>query len=205
MKYMSDGRENLDEVDLTVFDKRLASLIRSQTPLAKDSRNGYFFSLCRSIIGQQVSVAAASAIFGRLKTETDMQPSKVAGLSDQQMRAIGLSRQKITYIRDLASHFNDNPNVYNHLDSLPDPEVIAELIAVKGIGVWTSQMFLIFTLDRPDVFPVDDVGIQNAMKLLYEWKDLPSKAELIKLSEKWQPYRTTACLHLWESLRNKPI
>ena len=133
-----------------------------------------------------------------------MEPANVVALSDEELRAVGLSRQKAGYIRDLAHHFTIDPAIYNHLNELNDEDVIADLTAVKGIGTWTAQMFLMFTLGRPDVFAPDDVGLQRAMMQLYKWGTLPHKKELVLVSEKWRPYRTIACLHLWHSLDAKP-
>jgi DNA-3-methyladenine glycosylase II len=192
------------EYRLQKLDAQLGRLIKLQKPLVHKPRSNYFYSLSRSIVSQQVSVAAAATIFGRLEAATDLDPNKVAALNEEQVKAIGLSRQKAGYIKDLARHFIDNPKVYNHLGKLPDDEVIAELTAVKGIGVWTAQMFLMFTLVRLDVFAPDDVGLQRAMMQLYGWRNLPPKAQLEKTAERWRPYRTVACWHLWQSLDNKP-
>lgn len=192
------------EKELQILDPRIGELIKLQAPLVYKPRTNYFFSLCRSIVGQQVSVAAAATIFARLETATDMDPKKVVKLSETQIKAIGLSRQKAGYIKDLAQHFVDNPEVYNHLGQLSDEEVIDDLTAVKGIGVWTAQMFLMFTLVRLDVFAPDDIGLQRAMKNLYGWKSVPKKDKLEKTAELWRPYRTVACWHLWQSLRNTP-
>ena len=192
------------EKELQGLDSKLGTLIELQKPLLHKPRTNYFFSLCRSIIGQQVSVAAAATIFGRLEAATDIDPTKIAKLSESAIKAIGLSRQKAGYIKDLAQHFVDDPQVYNHLGQLPDEEVIADLTAVKGIGVWTAQMFLMFTLVRLDVFAPDDIGLQRAMKQLYGWKIVPSKEKLERTAERWRPYRTVACWHLWHSLDNEP-
>jgi len=164
------------------------------------SRGDYFYSLCRSIIGQQISTAAARAIFNRFEASGGIDPLRLLALSEYKLKAIGLSKQKIAYLKDLAAHFAKNPKIYNHLDALPDDAVIAELINIKGVGVWTAQMFLMFTLLRIDVFTPDDVGIQRAMLKLYGWKKLPSKGELIAFAERWRPYRTIACWHLWKSI-----
>jgi DNA-3-methyladenine glycosylase II len=192
------------EAELPKLDARLGELIELQKPLLHQPRTNYFFSLCRSIVGQQVSVAAAATIFGRLEAATGLDPKKAVTLTEEQIKAIGLSRQKAGYIKDLAQHFVDNPDVYNHLGKLSDEEVIADLTAVKGIGVWTAQMFLMFTLVRLDVFAPDDVGIQRAMMRLYGWKSQPKKDKLEKTAERWRPYRTVACWHLWQSLDNTP-
>ena len=191
----------LAEKELIKLDPKLGELIKLQTPIVHKPKTNYFHSLCRSIVGQQVSVAAATTIFGRLESATGIDPAKIAKLSEEQIKAIGLSRQKAGYLRDLAQHFVDNPEVYNHLGQLPDEEVIADLTAVKGIGTWTAQMFLMFTLVRLDVFAPDDIGLQRAMKELYGWKTTPSYKKLEKTAEQWRPYRTVACWHLWASLR----
>jgi len=193
------------EIKLAELDTRLGALIKLQRPLTLRPRGGYFFSLCRSIIGQQVSVASASAIFGRLEAATGLDPAAVAHLTDEAARAIGLSRQKTSYVRDLARHFMDNPAVYNHLERSSNEAVITELTIIKGIGVWTAQMFMMFTLRRLDVFAPDDVGLQRAMKQLYGWDILPDKSALAGITERWRPYRTVACWHLWESLHNAPV
>ncbi len=192
------------EGELEKLDPVLGKIIELQKPIVHAPRSDYFFSLCRSIVGQQVSMAAASTIFGRFEEITKLDPNKVINLTDEQVKQIGLSRQKTGYLKDLAAHFAADPAVYNHLDKLPDDEVIAELTAIKGIGTWTAQMFLMFTLTRLDVFAPDDVGIQRAMMNLYGWEKLPDKQVLLENSEKWRPYRTVACWHLWRSLANTP-
>ncbi len=149
-------------------------------------------------------MASASAIFGRLEVATDLDPASVAALADESARAIGLSRQKTAYVRDLARHFVDNPDLYGHLDQSSDEEVIAELTIIKGIGVWTAQMFLMFTLRRLDVFAPDDIGLQRAMKQLYGWDSVPSRRELEAASDRWRPHRTVASLHLWQSIETTP-
>lgn len=192
------------EAELIRIDPQIGKLIELQRPVIRVPRDGYFFSLCRSIIGQQVSVAAAAAIFARFEAATGVEPQAVLSLDDTQVKEIGLSKQKTVYLRDLAQHFVDDPDVYNHLEQATDEEVIAELTAVKGVGKWTAQMFLMFTLSRLDVFAPDDVGIQNGMKLLFGWDELPSRKELESIAERWRPYRTVACWHLWRSLDNTP-
>ena len=192
------------EAALVHLDPVLGDLIMRQEPITRSARDDYFTSLCRSIIGQQVSVAAATTIFGRLETITKLQHSAVAGITDEQIKQIGLSRQKTSYLRDLAGHFVENPKIYDHLDQLTDDDIILELTAIKGIGVWTAQMFLMFTLQRPDVFAPDDGGLQRAMQRLYGWDTIPPKQALVLTAEKWRPYRTVACWHLWRSLDNTP-
>lgn len=192
------------ETALKKADPLLGRLIKTQRLVLPEPRTDYFASLARSIIGQQVSVAAARAIALRFTEQTNMEPAHAAALTDETAKIIGLSRQKSGYIRDLARHFVENPGIYNHLESLPDDKVIAELTTVKGIGIWTAQMFLMFTLARPDVFAPDDAGLQRAMLQLYGWDTLPPKKELAATAQRWQPYRTVASLHLWHSLDNNP-
>lgn len=192
------------ETELIKLDPVLGKLIELQKPIVYEPRTDYFFSLCRAIVGQQVSVAAAAAIFGRLEQATKIDPIAIVELSDDEIKAIGLSRQKTSYIHDLAEHFIDDPKIYNHLDKLSDDEVIEDLTKIKGIGVWTAQMFAMFTLGRLDIFAVDDIGLQRAIKQLYGWTDKPSKDKFTEAADKWRPYRTVACWHLWKSLRNTP-
>lgn len=201
---MTEDTIRIAEAALMRADPLLGKLVSTQKLVLSEPRGDYFAALARSIIGQQVSVAAARTIAGRFEEKTGYDPARAAALDEEAIRAIGLSRQKAGYIRDLAQHFVTNPAVYNHLETLSDDEVIADLTAVKGIGVWTAQMFLMFTLARPDVFAPDDAGLQRAMLKLYGWDTLPAKKELAALAEKWQPYRTVACLHLWHSLDNAP-
>ena len=202
---MTDADIATAEDTLMELDPKLGELIALQRPVAARHRGGYFESLCRSIIGQQVSVASAAAIYGRFEALTSLDPVKVAALDEIGMKQIGLSRQKLSYLHDLAEHFVEKPDIYDHLEQSTDDEAIVELTAIKGIGVWTAQMFLMFTLGRPDIFAPDDVGLQNAMKRLYGWDVVPKKAELASFAERWAPYRSVACLHLWESLHNTPI
>lgn len=189
---------------LIKIDPLLGRLIARQTIVRSSRPRNYFEALCRSIIGQQVSVKAAETIYGRFVETTKLKPESVRKLTEEEVKQIGLSRQKTSYLKDLADHFYKDSAVYNHLDSLNDDEVIKELTAVKGIGPWTAQMFLMFTLNRPDVFAPDDVGLQNAMMKLYKWETLPSRSELLLHAETWSPYRTTASFHLWHSLDNAP-
>lgn len=193
------------ERQLADKDPKLGELVKLQGHIYHPPRTNYFLALCRSIVGQQISVAAATTIFDRLEQQTGLRPEKVVKLTEKQIKQIGLPPQKAKYIKDLARHFVDNLEVYNHLGQLSDEEVIADLTAVKGIGVWTAQMFLMFTLGRLDVFAPDDIGLQRAMKNLYGWKKMPDRKKLEMVAEKWRPYRTVACWHLWRSLRKTPV
>lgn len=193
-----------EELALSERDPDMAALIRRNGHIARAPREDYFASLASSIIGQQISVKAAAKILERFKTATNMEPSVVAHLSEDQSKAIGLSGQKYKYLTDLAEHFVRDSMVFNHLDTLGDDEVIAELTKVKGIGVWTAQMFLMFTLVRLDVFAPDDRGLQLGIKKLYSLSEVPGRSELEAIAVKWAPYRTVASWHLWHSLDNEP-
>lgn len=193
------------EAELQTLDPVLGALIRTQPSLDRYRAGTYFGNLTRSIVGQQVSVKAAAAIYGRFEAATQLDPHKVITLSIEDLRALGLSRSKAAYITDLAKHFVKDAAVFDHLDALTDEEVIADLTSVKGIGVWTAQMFLMFTLGRLDVFAPDDVGLQRGIQKLYGLEAVPPKAELIAIADKWRPYRTVASWHLWHSLDNAPV
>lgn len=185
-------------------DSILRKVITENGSIAFRPERDYFEALASSIISQQISVKAAASIFARFKTQTKLKPERVVSLNEDETKAIGLSGQKARYLKDLADHFVQDSAVFNHLDSLNDDEVISELTRVKGIGVWTAQMFLIFTLHRPDVFAPDDRGLQLAIQKLYGFSKLPGRAELEEFAARWAPYRSIACLHLWHSLDNEP-
>lgn len=185
-------------------DPTLGQVIERSGSLLPRPVRGNYEALARSIIGQQISVKAAANIFGRFQEVTGLRPELAVELTSQQIKLIGLSGQKANYLQDLARHFVEDPNIYDHLDTLDDEAVIAELNRVKGVGVWTAQMFLMFTLQRPDIFAPGDRGLQLAIERIY---DLPAKAseqQLQTFAKRWQPHRTTASLHLWQSLNNTP-
>ncbi len=165
-----------------------------------------FGVLVQAIIGQQVSVAAARSVRGRLETHFGVwppPPSALASASDEALRSCGLSRQKASYTRDLASRVDTGSLVLDALERHDDAEVTTALTAVKGIGTWTADMFLIFHLDRPDVLPVGDLGVRRAVERAYGVPDL-SPARLAEIAEPWRPYRSIASLYLWESLDSAP-
>jgi DNA-3-methyladenine glycosylase II len=168
----------------------------------------HYGALVRSIVGQQLSTKAARAIYGRLterfggRTPT---PAEVLADDPDELRtAAGLSHAKVRYLRSLAEHVLDGSIELERLDDLPDEEVIAELVAVKGLGVWSAHMFLMFHLQRPDVLPVGDLGIRRAVMVRYGLPELPTPAELTEIAEPWRPYRTLACRYLWRSLDATP-
>lgn len=183
-------------------DPKMAALIEEHGPLPHHLHSDYFYSLTSAIISQQISTAAARNIFGKLQKALDheIKAEAIAAMSDQEFKACGISPQKMKYLRDLAEHFNADPRKFSALHEFNDDEVIELLLPIKGIGKWTVHMFLMFTLDRPDIFPADDLGIKKAMMKLYGWKTSPDKAKMEKKAMKWSPHRTLACRYLWKSL-----
>jgi DNA-3-methyladenine glycosylase II len=186
-------------------DKKLASLVEQQGYQKFHFRERYFESLVRIIIGQQVSVKAAEAIYNKFLQGIggDMIPSAFYELEPSDLRPFGVSSQKSAYIIDLVKHFNSNQKLFENIEELSDEEIIKLLVQVKGIGNWTAQIFLMFTLGRANIFPVDDLGLKNAMLKLYGWKTMPTKDKLIEKAKKWSPYSTLASRYLWMSLNNK--
>ena len=165
-------------------------------------------ALVRAIVGQQLSTKAARSIFARLvehfggHTPT---PRELLDAEPEKMRAAaGLSRAKVSFLRDLAEHVEDGELGLDELAELPDEEVIEQLVAIKGLGPWTVHMFLIFHLGRPDVLPVGDLGVRRAVQLLYGLDEPPAPAELERIAEPWRPHRSLASLYLWRSLDNEP-
>jgi len=193
------------EQSLMSLDSTLGALIYANGSIRHTPRSDYFEALCESIISQQLSVKASDTIFGRFRDMTQLQPTQVLALDEAKQKTIGLSGQKLRYLHDLAEHFVHDATVFDHLDTLSDDLVIEELTKVKGIGVWTAQMFLMFTLGRPDVFAPDDLGLLNAITRTYGLSARPTKQEASQRAEQWAPYRSTACFHLWRSLDNAPV
>jgi DNA-3-methyladenine glycosylase II len=169
----------------------------------------HYGALVRSIVGQQLSTRAARAIYTRLVDyfggHTPAPEEVLAADPDAMRTAAGLSRAKVGFLLSLAEHVIDGSLELERLDELPDDQVIAELVAVKGLGMWTAHMFLMFHLQRPDVLAVGDLGIRRAVMLRYGLSALPAPAELEQLGEPWRPYRTLACLYLWRSLDAQPV
>jgi DNA-3-methyladenine glycosylase II len=189
-------------------DPVLAALIRKHGAcgLAAAQRNDHFSALVRAITGQQLSTKAAATIYGRLAAlmPGGVTPAGLASLTDDQMRAVGMSRQKIAYFRDLADKATTGALPLDALDAMSDDAVIAALTQVKGIGRWSAEMFLMFRLHRPDVLPVDDLGIVNAVQNVYRLRKRPTAERIRKIGEAWRPYRSVASWYLWRSLDNEP-
>ena len=188
-------------------DPVLAAVIRKHGAcgLASAQRADHFSALVRAITGQQLSTKAASTIYARLAAlmPGGVTPGALSRLTDDQMRAVGMSRQKISYFRDLSEKALSGAVPLDALDALSDDEVIAALTRVKGIGRWSAEMFLMFRLHRPDVLPVDDLGIVNAVKNVYRLRKPPTAERIRKIGEGWRPYRSVASWYLWRSLDNE--
>lgn len=185
---------------LAKADPEFVKIIDRVDPIQLPPPRENFESLVDSIVSQQLSVKAAATIFQRvcLVLDNEITATKVLATSAEQLRSAGLSGQKTSYLIALAEAFLEKPDSYKNLHDLTDTEVIEELTAIKGIGVWTAQMFLMFTLLREDVFPIGDLGIRRGMeKFLFDGENQPHET-LIKRAEIWAPYRSVASLVLWQ-------
>jgi DNA-3-methyladenine glycosylase II len=190
----------------------MAALVESIGPLDGVARrrgrsDDAYGALVRTIVGQQLSTKAARTIYARLVAQfgdNPPTPAELLAAEDEALRPAGLSRQKIGYLRDLAARVESRELDLDALHQLPDEEVSARITAVKGLGQWSADMFLIFHLRRPDVLPVGDLGIRRAAEKVYGLPGLPDADGLRALAEPWRPWRTLASLYLWESLDAVP-
>ena len=190
----------------------LGKIVDSHGPMDHEARrrgrpDDAYGALLRAIVGQQLSVKAARTIYDRLCAlygERTPTPAELLATDPEELRTVGLSRAKASYLRDLAQHVEDGELDLEALPDLPDDEVVAMLTDVKGLGQWTADMFLMFHLRRPDVLPVGDLGIRRAAQIAYGLEALPDAAQLTDLAARWRPHRTLACLYLWASLDNAP-
>jgi DNA-3-methyladenine glycosylase II len=189
-------------------DPIIAGLMKRHGPcgLAARQHEDAFTALTHAIISQQLSTKAAATIARRFDALFDGRPTAaaIARLNDDQLRGVGLSSQKIRYMRDLSAKVEDGSVPLDKVNELADEDVILSLTQVKGIGRWTAEMFLMFRLHRPDVLPVDDLGILKAVQRAYGLRKMPRPDRLTKIGEPWRPYRSVACWYLWASLGNKP-
>ena len=180
-------------------DKKLAKIIEQCEGEMLVSRGSAFFSLARAIVGQQISVKAAESVWRKFEAGVGVVlPANIIQTSDEDLRSYGLSRSKAIYLKELSRFFVNNPN--NDWHKHNDEEVIETLVSIKGIGKWSAEMFLIFHLMRPDIFPVADIGIQKAIERHYNKGEKMPLVDMRALSEKWKPYRTVASWYLWRSL-----
>ena len=188
-------------------DPILGAIVRTIGPcgLPGRQRHDHLTTLISAIVSQQLSTKAAATIFGRLVALfpggaiTDA--ATIASFEDRALRGVGLSGQKVGYLRDLCARLQDGRLRLEELDALPDEQVVVRLTEVKGFGRWTAEMFLMFRLFRPDVLPVGDLGIVNAIQRVYKLRKRPDAKRMLAIGEAWRPYRTVACWYLWQSLR----
>jgi DNA-3-methyladenine glycosylase II len=182
-------------------DPIMRSVIRKAGPFTLSLRHDRFHALVQSIVSQQISGKAARSIWEKLRTiAAPLSAERIRQLSMDELRTAGLSRQKASYILDLANHVCEGRLELNRLGRLSDDAVIESLIAVKGIGVWTAQMFLIFSLGRLDVFPHADLGVRTAIQRLYDLEELPNRETCHRIAEAWRPYASIASWYCWRSL-----
>lgn len=202
---------------LAATDPTMAALIKRvgkidlETRLKRRSEErpaDAYGALLRAIVGQQLSTKAARTIYGRvvdLFDGTTPAPEQLLEAEETDLRGAGLSGRKVEYIRDLASHVIDGELELDRLPELSDEKVIEEIVAVRGLGLWTAEMFLIFHLERPDVLSGGDLGIRKAVQIEYELEEMPTPTQVLEIGEAWRPHRSLASLYLWESLANAPV
>jgi DNA-3-methyladenine glycosylase II len=193
LKYLSD------------IDPVMAKLIREKLRFNLKPNSDYFSDLISTVISQQLSFKAYKTIEKRLfdKLDNKILPDNILSLPDEQIRSCGLSNSKCGFIKNIAFFYKQNPVFFNNVHKLNDQKIFDTLIKIKGIGYWSIEMFLIFNLVRPDVFPVKDNGIRNAVKKLFGFRKTPTDKQMNKIAEKWRPYRTVATWYLWRSLDNQ--
>ena len=200
-RYWQQATRELSERDPVI--RRIAGL---SPGLALRSRGDAFSTLARSIVGQQISVKAAESVWRKFAGAVPaVRPEIVHAHDSDALRACGLSRSKVAYLQDLARHFVDNRLNVTLWKRMSDDELIAELTQVRGIGRWTAEMFLIFYMTRPDVLPVDDIGLQRAMSLHYNRGRPLSKLKMNSIARRWLPWRSVATWYMWRSLDPVPV
>jgi DNA-3-methyladenine glycosylase II len=187
-------------------DRVLKRLIPQFKDATLQTRGNAFVTLARSIVGQQISVKAAQTVWDRFALlAPQMTPKRVLKLKVDDMRAAGLSARKVEYLVDLAVHFDTHQLRVNHWTDLPDEDIITELTAVRGIGRWTAEMFLIFHLTRPNVLPLDDVGLINGISRNYFSGEAVSRSDAREVAAAWAPYCSVATWYIWRSLDPVPV
>lgn len=202
---VSDMRKALKH--LKKCDPVLRAIIERVGPFRMEYGPAEFASLAEAIVYQQLNGKAALTIFNRFAdlAGRPITPEGISKLSDEQMRSVGLSKQKSAYLKDLAAKTAAGLLDLSRLPDLSDKEVIEHLTQVKGIGVWTAHMFLIFSLRRPNVLPTGDYGVQMAVKKHYKKRKLPKPKDMEKIARAWEPYRSVACWYMWRSLDIKTL
>jgi len=197
------------EAHLIKVDKRLAPIIAASGPCRITPHTDHYGELVGSIVGQQLSTAAAATIWKRVLNLFGgkmPQPEQLIEIDDQALRDVGLSWAKVRYVKDLAAHVLDGRLDLNHIATMPNDQLIDQLTAVKGIGTWSAHMFMMFGLGRLDILPVGDLGIRKAVQLVYGLNKLPEAEQIITIANKnkWHPYESVASWYLWQALDNNP-
>ncbi len=191
---------------LSANDKKLSMIIKSYPDDFLFSKSDPFFTLARSIVGQQISVKAAQSVWDRLEIKVSkINPKIIITTHSSTLKSVGLSRQKVEYLKNLANAFIEKKIKVSKWDIMNDEEIIQDLIQIKGVGRWTAEMFLIFNLCRADIFPLDDIGMIRGLCKLYNIKYPTNRESVIKIGEKWKPYRSVATWYLWRSLDPIPV
>ncbi len=187
-------------------DRVMRRLVPKFIGASIETRGEPFVTLARSVVGQQISVKAAQSVWDRFSAlMKTVNPRAVSKLTVEDMRAAGLSGRKVEYIKDLADYFQTGKVSVKQWDAMEDEAIIAELITIRGIGRWTAEMFLMFYLRRPDVLPLDDVGLLNGISKLYFSDEPVSRSEVRDLARAWEPYRSVATWYIWRSLDPDPV
>ena len=191
---------------LSAKDKKLSKIIETYPSDFLFSKSDPFLTLARSIVGQQISVKAAQSVCDRLETKiNDVKPEIILKTHSSTLKSVGLSRQKVKYLKNLAVAFIERKIKINLWYKMNDEDIIRDLIQIKGIGRWTAEMFLIFNLCRADIFPLDDIGMIKGLCKLYKISYPTDREIIIKIGEKWKPYRSVATWYLWRSLDPIPV
>lgn len=191
---------------LSKRDKVMKKLIASYKGETMQLRGEPFYTLARSIVGQQISVKAADTVWNRVMMAAEtITPKKIANMNATILRGCGLSERKVIYMHALANHFLDNKETIKNWPNMTDDEIIKELTSIKGIGRWTVEMLLIFHLGRPDVYPVADIGLQKSVFKHYNKNEPMNMLDFRALGERWRPWRTVATWYLWRALDPVPV
>ena len=191
---------------LSTQDRKLSKIIKSYPNDFLFSKSDPFFTLARSIVGQQISVTAAQSVWNKLEIKVKkINPKIIITTHSSTLKSVGLSRQKVDYLKNLACAFIEKKIKINMWHKMNDEEIVQDLIQIKGIGRWTVEMFMIFNLCRADIFPLDDIGIIKGLCKLYKISYPTEREKIIKIGKKWKPYRSVATWYLWRSLDPIPV
>ena len=191
---------------LSKKDNKLSKIIKSYPDDFLFSKSDPFYTLARSIVGQQISVKSAQSVWNKLEVKIiRIKPKIIATTHSGTLKSVGLSRQKVGYLKNLANAFIEKKIKIKTWEKMTDEEIIQDLIQIKGIGRWTAEMFLIFNLCRADIFPLDDIGMIKGLCKLYDIPYPTERRKIIKIGKKWKPYRSVATWYLWRSLDPIPV